>query len=221
MLKSLHELALKPQPDRTAPSRGRVNEEIVMKIWQRIALGAALTATVGGLTTAGAMANGKPSASRPDGLAAAAASHWNESAKVAANKRVVEGFMEDVLNQHNGSHATRYLTKDMQWHGGTVGTVAGRDNVAGLMTTVVTAIPDLHTEVKDIFGRGDEVVVRLVVTGTQKGPLLGIPASGRKVQWDAIDLYKLRNGKISEEWASEDFTAFLNDTGTYKAPWIQ
>jgi steroid delta-isomerase-like uncharacterized protein len=108
----------------------------------------------------------------------------------------------------------------MSWHSGTVGTVAGRDNVAGLMTTVVTSIPDLHTEVKDIFGEGDEVVVRLVVSGTQKGPLLGIPASGRPVQWDAIDLYHLHNGKISEEWAGEDFVAFLNDTGTYKAPWI-
>ncbi|MFD3926326.1 ester cyclase [Streptomyces sp. NPDC058614] len=193
-----------------------------MKIWQRIALGTALTATVGGLTAAGAMANGKPSDSRPEGLAAAAASHWNESAKVAANKRVVKAFMQDVLNEHNGDHAGRYLTKDMQWHGGTVGTVPGGDNVAGLMTTVVTSIPDLHTEVKDIFGQGDKVVVRLVVSGTlKKGPLLGVAATGQSVKWDAIDVYKLRDGKISEEWAGEDWSAFLNTTGTYKAPWIQ
>jgi predicted ester cyclase len=108
----------------------------------------------------------------------------------------------------------------MSWHGGTVGTVTGADNVAGLMTLVVTSIPDLHASVQDILGHGDEVVVRLVVTGTQSGPLLGIPASGRQVRWDAIDLYHLSGGKISEEWAAEDFTAFLNDTGTYKAPWI-
>jgi len=36
----------------------------------------------------------------------------------------------------------------------------------------------------------------------------------------AIDLYRLKGGKISQEWASEDLTAILNDTGTYKAPWI-
>jgi predicted ester cyclase len=59
-----------------------------------------------------------------------------------------------------------------------------------------------------------------VVTGTQDGPLLGIPATGRHLQWDAIDLYRLKGGKISQEWASEDLTAILNDTGTYKAPWI-
>ena len=85
---------------------------------------------------------------------------------------------------------------------------------------IVAAIPDLHANVQDIFGHGDEVVVRLVVTGTQEGPLLGIPATGRHLQWDAIDLYRLKGGKISQEWASEDLTAILNDTGTYKAPWI-
>jgi hypothetical protein len=100
-------------------------------------------------------------------------------------------------------------------------TVAGAGNVAGLMTAVVSALPDLHAGQRDMFAQGDEVVVRLVVTGTQTGPILNIPASGKPVRWDAIDVYRLVDGKIAEEWAGEDFTAFLNDTGTYKAPWIQ
>ena len=181
-----------------------------MRTWQRVTLGAALAvATAGGVTIVGGVANAQ------DGTA----SH-GEAATVAANKRVVLAFMRDVLNGHHGDHAVRYLTPGMSWHSGTVGTVTGRDNVAGLMTTVVTSIPDLHTDVQDIVGEHNEVVVRLVVTGTQKGPLLGVPASGRPVRWDAIDLYHLQGGRISEEWAGEDFVAFLNDTGTYQAPWI-
>ncbi|MFI9781711.1 ester cyclase [Streptomyces sp. NPDC051956] len=195
-----------------------------MKPWQRIALGTALTAAVGSsLTVAGTAANAQPSTHHGAGRTAAVAPfHGNgESARVAANKRVVRAFVQDVLNNHHGDHAARYLTSDIQWHGGSVGTVPGRDNVAGLMSSVTTSIPDIHAAEQDIFGQGDKVVVRLVVTGTQKGPLLGIPASGRPVRWDAVDVYQLRNGKISNEWAAEDFTAFLNDTGTYKAPWIQ
>jgi steroid delta-isomerase-like uncharacterized protein len=181
-----------------------------MRKWQRAALGAGLAlATAGGVTIVSGAANAQGNT----------ASHRGP-ASVAANKRVVLAFMQDVLDNHRGDHAARYLTPGMSWHSGTVGTVAGRDSVAGLMTTVVTAIPDLHADVKDIFGEGDKVVVRLVVSGTQKGPLLGVPASGRPVQWDAIDLYHLQNGKISEEWAGEDYVAFLNDTGAYKAPWI-
>jgi len=182
-----------------------------MKKWQRVALATAVAvATAGGVTIASSAANADENT----------AWHHGHTGSVAANKRVVLAFMQDVLDNHRGDHAARYLTPSMSWHGGTVGTVAGRDSVAGLMTTVVTSIPDLHAEVKDIFGEGNEVVVRLVVSGTQKGPLLGVPASGRPVRWDAIDLYHLQNGRISEEWAGEDFVAFLNDTGTYQAPWI-
>jgi predicted ester cyclase len=165
---------------------------------------------------AGATANAQTT--EPAGQAAEW--HGRESAAVAASKRVVEAFMADVLNGHHGDHAARYFTEGMSWHGGTVGTVSGRDNVAGLMTLVVTSIPDLRASVQDIFGQGDEVVVRLVVTGTLQGDLLGTHAAGQHVQWDAIDLYHLNDGKISEGWAGEDFTAFLNTTGTYKAPWI-
>ena len=126
----------------------------------------------------------------------------------------------DVINDHNGGDAASFLTPDMQWSGGTVGTITGSANVAGLFAGVVAAFPDAHITINDIFGQGDQVVVRVVVSGTQEGPILGIPASGRHVQSDGVDIYRLSHGKISNIWAGDDWTAILNDTGTFKAPWI-
>jgi steroid delta-isomerase-like uncharacterized protein len=187
-----------------------------MKNWQRVTLTAALVAaTAGGAVTAGAAANAK-TATTSQARQATTPAHGS----VAANIRVVETFLQDVLDGHHGDHAARYFTKDAQFHAGTVGDFTGRATVAGVLASIVAALPDLHANVQDIRGSGDEVVVRLVAAGTQEGPLLGIPATGRHVQWDAIDLYQLKDGKISQEWASEDLTAILNDTGTYKAPWI-
>src|SRR5580692_8856763 len=139
---------------------------------------------------------------------------------VRANERVVEAFLQDVINEHHGDHAAGYLNPGMQWSGGTVGTITGSANVAGLFAGVVAAFPDAHITIDDIFGQADQVVVRVVVSGTQEGPILGIPASGRHVQWDGVDVYRLSHGKISNIWAGDDWTAILNDTGTYKAPWI-
>jgi len=81
----------------------------------------------------------------------------------------------DVINDHNGGDAASFLTPDMQWYGGTVGTITGSANVAGLFAGVVAAFPDAHITINDIFGQGDQVVVRVVVSGTQEGPILGIP----------------------------------------------
>ena len=54
----------------------------------------------------------------------------------------------------------------------------------------------------------------MVVSGTQEGAIIGIPASGRHVQWDGVDVYRPSDGKISSIWAGHDWTATLNDTGT-------
>jgi predicted ester cyclase len=184
--------------------------------FQRVAVAATLA--VAGLGAAGAAA--KAATAAPGHPTQAATAQPGGGASVRTNERVVEAFLQDVMNEHHGDHAAKYLNPAMQWSGGTVGTVTGSANVAGLFASVVAAFLDAHITIDDIFGQGDQVVVRVVVSGTQQGAILGIPASGRHVQWDGVDVYRLSHGKISNIWAGDDWTAILNDTGTYKAPWI-
>jgi len=190
-------------------------KELVMRKLQRVAVAVALAA---GLAVAGVTASAATAA--PAHPTQAATAMRGGAGSVRANERVVETFLQDVIDEHHGDHAADYLNPDMQWSGGTVGTVTGRANVAGLFAGVVAAFPDAHITIDDVFGQGDQVVVRVVVSGTQNGAILGIPASGRYVQWDGVDVYRLSHGKISNIWAGDDWTAILNDTGTYKAPWI-
>jgi len=177
----------------------------------------ALLAIAMGALSLGGAASAHPDRSTVEGRAS---SRPSEPAAVAANKRLVLSFFDDVLNGHHGDRAAHYFSEDAVWSAGTLGPVTGGDNVAGLLTSVVTAIPDLHADIQDVLGQGNEVMVRVVVTGHLQGPLLGIDGTGQSLRWDAIDLFRLEDGKISREWAAEDFVAFLNSTGTYQAPWI-
>jgi steroid delta-isomerase-like uncharacterized protein len=187
-----------------------------MRKLPRVAVAAALAAAALGAGGAAASAATAAPAHRTQAATASPA----HGAGLTGNERVVEAFLQDVINEHNGDHAASYLNPGMQWSGGTVGTVTGSANVAGLFAGVVAAFPDAHITINDIFAQGDQVVVRVVVSGTQEGAILGIPASGRFVQWDGVDVYRLSDGKISNIWAGDDWTAILNDTGTFKAPWI-
>src|SRR6202011_871451 len=92
------------------------------------------------------------------------------------NKRIVRAFIETAFNQHQADRAADYLTADMKWHGGTLGTVEGRENFAWLVSAIVSALPDLRNVEQDIIAERDIVSVRAVVDGTHKGELLGIPA---------------------------------------------
>jgi len=136
------------------------------------------------------------------------------------NKRIVRAFIEAAFNQHRADKAAEYMTPDIKWHGGTLGTVEGRDNFAGLIGAIVGALPDLRNIEQDIIAERDIVSVRAVVEGTHKGDLLGIPASGRQVKWDAVDVYRVADGKIAEEWAADDLLAFVYGVGAYTPPWL-
>ena len=191
-----------------------------MKKLQRLTLAVASATAVAaaGLGVAAATASAQPAAASHASQPATASWHGGS---VKANERVVEAFLQEVVNEHHGSAVAGLVTPDSSWHGGTLGVVSGSAGVQGLFTSIVTALPDLHGTVYDVIGQGDQVLVRQVLTGTQKEAVIGIPASGKTVSWNALDLFVLRNGKISQIWAGDDWTAILADTGTYKAPWIK
>jgi steroid delta-isomerase-like uncharacterized protein len=139
---------------------------------------------------------------------------------VGSNIKIVREYTERVFNAHNPELASEYVTPDVKWHGGTLGTVEGAEGLVGLLQGFIGALPDLNAQEQDIVADGDTVAVRFVVEATHRGDLLGIPPTGRRVRWDAVDVYRLKDGKISEEWAADDLTAILNQVGAYTPPWL-
>ena len=126
-----------------------------------------------------------------------------------------------IFNEHHTDRASDFLTRDVKWHGGTLGTAEGVDNVAALVSGFIAALPDLTATEKDIVAEGDTVAVRYVVEATHQGNLLGIPATGRRVRWEAVDVYRVSNGKIAEEWAADDMLAILVALDVYTPPWLR
>jgi predicted ester cyclase len=133
---------------------------------------------------------------------------------------VARDFVKVVFNGHQPQRAQEYFTPDIVWHGNSLGTVSGVEGMTALLTGFLGALPDLRAEEQDLIASDDLVVIRLLVTATQKGDLLGIPATGRGVQWNAIDIYRVTDdGKISEEWASDDMATVANQLGAVSLPW--
>jgi steroid delta-isomerase-like uncharacterized protein len=139
--------------------------------------------------------------------------------QLGANKKLARDYIEQVFNQHNPGKAADFVTGDVVWHGGGLGDVAGPQNLAGLLGSFIGALPDLYAAEQDIIAENDLVLVRLVVTGTVKGSLFGVPADGKQVRWTAYDVYRVTDGKISEEWAGDDVATIMTQIGAFNPPW--
>jgi steroid delta-isomerase-like uncharacterized protein len=75
------------------------------------------------------------------------------------------------------------------------------------------AFPDLRAQIQDIFGAEDRVAVRLTFRGTHSGGFLGVPATGRSVQYASHEFYRFADGLIAEEWICSDMATLMRQIG--------
>src|SRR4051794_31317797 len=71
------------------------------------------------------------------------------------------------------------------------------------------AFPDLRAHVEDIVAADDKIAVRLRFRGTHVGTFLGIPATGRAVEYVSHEFYRVAHGLIAEEWICSDMATLL------------
>ena len=88
------------------------------------------------------------------------------------------------------------------------GTIVGIDSVRGVAERRKETFSQFETQIHDIFGSGDRLVVRLshhgVGGGVWPSRLGNYDVSGKMVSWDAIAIFRFDNHRIIEEWVTRD-----------------
>ncbi len=61
---------------------------------------------------------------------------------------------------------------------------------------VASAFSEMNSTEEDVIEAGDTLVLRSVITAVHTGEFMGIPATGRKVSYDAVDMFRVADGRI-------------------------
>ena len=85
----------------------------------------------------------------------------------------------------------------------------GREAWKSNAEVMQTAFPGIQAQIDDIFGAKDRVAVRLTFRGTHRGEFLGITPTGRDVVFTSLELYRVVDGQLAEEWISSDLTTLM------------
>ena len=126
------------------------------------------------------------------------------------NVAVVRRFIEGAVNGGDVSIIDETWADDMTWHGGSLGTFDGKDAYVRFASANVTgAFENMHLEIHDVIARDDKVVLRFTNSGTNIGPFMNHPPTGKHAEWLGIGIYTLRNGRITEGWFAEDILGML------------
>ena len=144
----------------------------------------------------------------------------------SCQKQVEEGITEE--------EAQAFIERDLEiWNEGNLAVVdedydpdytrhyvdifedfVGIDVFKKWITDVRTAFPDFHITIEgEIIVKADKIVSRWIAEGTNIGSFLGLPPTGKKVQFFGVNILHIVNGKVVEEWLYFNQASLLQQLG--------
>src|SRR5438309_6891461 len=138
------------------------------------------------------------------------------SEEETTNKANEGRFFDEVWNKGNFQAADQIVAADHIDHNA----VTSKTGPAGVREEVSlfrNAFPDLLFAIEDVITEDDKVVTRISATGTHKGDLPGIPATGRRGAITGIVITRYESGKAAEAWVHFDFLGLYRQLGAIPA----
>ena len=127
-----------------------------------------------------------------------------------ANKVVVRRLMEELLTAGRIEVADELIAGDYVEHAPLPGQEPGLRGLKGALPRFWAAFPDFRLSIDDMIAEGDRVVVRSTATATHRGSFCGVPPTGLRVRWTAIDIIRLADGKQVEHWGNQETLEVLH-----------
>jgi steroid delta-isomerase-like uncharacterized protein len=120
---------------------------------------------------------------------------------------------EAAFNGRDQGQVADLFTPDFVDHAPWPGHSADAAGFAAGLDEMVAAFPDLRVDVQRTVAQGDMLTTHFTVSGSQLGAFMGAPASGRTFNVEAIDILRLRDGRVAEHWGVMDTGAMADQLG--------
>jgi steroid delta-isomerase-like uncharacterized protein len=127
----------------------------------------------------------------------------------AENMEIMRRIYEEAINNHDLDLLESLTLANYVNHKNP----GGLEGIKQMFSTLFEAFPDLRFSVESIGAEGDRVWIRTTMRGTQQGPFMGMPPSGKTIAVTTVNEARIDNGKLAEEWGVTDTLAMWQQLG--------
>ncbi len=129
--------------------------------------------------------------------------------KVDLNKSIINKYVQEFKNQQKFSVFPKLFSSKFTHHFNFPTMNNKMDSFVSVGQNFLSAFPDVKVELQRMFAEEDLVVEQNKVSATHKGTFNGIKATNKKVYWTETHIYRLKNGKIIENFPAVNFERIL------------
>ncbi len=132
-----------------------------------------------------------------------------------ANKALVRRFVEQVQNGKDLDLMPELCTADYTLHHPAMPEpIRGLPKTREIVAGIFREYPDMRFTIEEIVAEGDRVATRILVQGTNLGPVRGAAEATNKIfTGTGIVTYRIVDGKIAEAKIQEDILHMLHLLG--------
>lgn len=131
---------------------------------------------------------------------------------IEQNKDLLRKAVEEIWNKGNFDMLKEMVSDNFVIHFPRE-EIRGIENIKEFYTELRKAFPDIRFTIVDQVAEGSKVVTYWSASGTQKGEFKGIPATGKKVTFTAMDIDKISDGKFVECRTNMDELGLMQQLG--------
>jgi len=133
------------------------------------------------------------------------------------NKAIVRRLFEEAFNKRNAGVINELLAANYVNHDFPA-PAPGAEGFRQVNALFLTAFPDMHVTFEEELAEGNMVITRGYFTGTHKGEFQGVPPTGKQIKVKYIDIWRVENGKLVENWVQMDQLGLLQQLGVVPTP---
>ncbi|HET7767698.1 MAG TPA: ester cyclase [Chloroflexota bacterium] len=139
-------------------------------------------------------------------------------ARLEAHKGLAQRFVNELWNAQRLDVADEIFSSDCVPHtygldSGSAPERRGPRHVKAIVENWRQAFPDWQIAITDLLAEDDRVMLLTTATGTHRGTLMGIPATGKRVTFTGMRVFRIADGRIAEYWVMWDWLGLWRQIG--------
>ena len=114
------------------------------------------------------------------------------------NKELVTGFFMEGYVHHNYDFLMEHMAAD--YFDNSPCAVRTNLECVNILKGTEKTFRDMEVEILDLIEEDSKVAVRARFIATHSAEAYGIPATGKRISFEALEVFRIENGLIAESW---------------------
>lgn len=132
------------------------------------------------------------------------------------NETVVRNMLKCVATGDT-ENVGKYVSENWVNHDPLLPPLSGVEG-AKQLAAIWKGFSDMKYSIDDVLSQGDRVAMRFSMTGKHTGTVMGIPATGKTINITATGIFRVVDGKATDNWVNVDGLALMTQLGVVTPP---